>query len=58
LRIEITSNELNELNVKDEKLKFLKTDKYLYKIDIYPKAVVRNNAKDNDKALRIQISPK
>ncbi len=58
LRIEITSNELNELNVKDEKLKFFKTDKYLYKIDAYPKAIVRNNSKDNDKALRIQISPK
>ena len=56
LRIEITSNELNELTIKDEWLKFTNSQKYLYKIDTFPQNLKKRITKE-DKLLKIELSP-
>ena len=57
LRIEITSHELNELVVKNESLKFLNSNKYVYQFNKLPehmsKPIMANN-----QVLKIEISPK
>lgn len=58
LRVEITSHELNELVVKNESLKFLNSNKYLYKTDVFQENIIKEISKKNGKALHIEIAPK